>query len=327
MRRPPARSYYKQSRLKQLRAFCNAAQTGSVSAAAERMHLSQPAVSLLIRALESELAARLFERRGPRIRLTGEGRLLLELAEPLLDAMDALPAAFAERCGKPTSGQIAIAAGESSTLYLLPPIVREFADHYPEIRYKLHNVTGNNAIGLLRSGEVDFGVGPLPQIPEDIEYRPLFEYRPMLITPPGHPLARGRPSLQAIAAYGLVLPPRHLNTWRIVEVVLQEHGVSYDVVLEAGGWEVIKEYVQAGLGVSIVTSICLRGDEPLAAVPLDRYFPRRSYGLIRRRGKLLSPAAQRFVDILVRHGTLREGAQGPPLPADDRAARGAPSGV
>jgi DNA-binding transcriptional LysR family regulator len=94
-----------------------------------------------------------------------------------------------------------------------------------------------------------------------------------------------------------------------VEVVFREHGVHYDVVLEAGGWEVIKEYVQAGLGVSIVTSICLRGDEPLTAVPLDAYFPRHSYGLILRRGKTLSPAARRFVEILARHGNLEPAAE------------------
>ena len=305
MAKEPRRAYYKQSRLKQLRAFCLAARNGSVSGATERMHLSQPSVSLLIRALESELDTTLFERRGPRIRLSAEGRILLELAEPLVEGMDSLAERFAEKRGNLTSGQIDIAAGESSTLYLLPPIVHEFATLYPEIRYKLHNITGNAAVDLLRSGEVDLGVGPLPEVPEDIEYRPLFDYRPMLIVPRGHELASDTsPSLQKIAQYGLVLPPRHLNTWRIVDVVLQEHGVHYDVVLEAGGWEVIKEYVQAGLGISIVTSICLRGDEPLVAIPLDRYFPRRSYGLILRRGKLLSPAARKFVEILAAHGTL-----------------------
>ena len=77
--------HYKQNRLKQLRAFCHAARTGSVSAAAEKIFLSQPTVSLQIQALERELDTVLFERRGPKIRLTPEGELLYELAQPLVE--------------------------------------------------------------------------------------------------------------------------------------------------------------------------------------------------------------------------------------------------
>ena len=93
------RFYYKQNRLKQLRAFCHAVRTQSISKAAERMHLSQPSVSLQIKALEQEMGTVLFERRGPRIALTPEGRALYELASPLVEGIDNLPDAFAERCG------------------------------------------------------------------------------------------------------------------------------------------------------------------------------------------------------------------------------------
>jgi DNA-binding transcriptional LysR family regulator len=68
--------------------------------------------------------------------------------------------------------------------------------------------------------------------------------------------------------------------------------------LEAGGWEVIKKYVELGLGISIVTDVCLTGEEKLTCIPLDDYFPKRSYGTVLRRGKFLSPQAKRFVDVL-----------------------------
>jgi DNA-binding transcriptional LysR family regulator len=68
--------------------------------------------------------------------------------------------------------------------------------------------------------------------------------------------------------------------------------------MEAGGWEVIKKYVSLGMGISIVTSICLTGEEQLATIPLSRYFPKRTYGLVIRKGKFLSPAAQRFVALM-----------------------------
>ena len=95
------RFYYKQNRLKQLRAFCHAVRTLSISKAAERMHLSQPTVSLQIKALERELGTVLFERRGPRIALTPEGGALYELSSPLVEGIDNLPDAFRRTVRKP----------------------------------------------------------------------------------------------------------------------------------------------------------------------------------------------------------------------------------
>lgn len=292
-------SPYKQNRLKQLRAFCHAADTGTISKAADAMELSQPSVSLLVRALEREFDATLFERRGPRIRLTPQGRILHELATPLLEAIESLPEVFAERCSDVVSGELHIAAGESTILYILPDVVRRFASNHPGVHFNLHNVTGRDGLALLRANRVDFAVGSMLEVPEDISYQPIVRYQTVLITPLGHPLAKkSTVSLEDISPYGLILPPRHLSTWRMVDLVFQQHGVPYRVNLEAGGWEVIKEYVRRGLGISIVTSICLNGGERLQAIPLGAYFPDRSYGLVLRKGKHLSPAARRFIALL-----------------------------
>ncbi len=121
----------------------------------------------------------------------------------------------------------------------------------------------------------------------------------MLITPVGHPLARKRRvTIKDISHYALILPPRQLTTWRVVDLVFQQHNVNYRVALEAGGWEVIKKYVACGLGISIVTSICLKGGEDLAAINLSRYFPRRSYGVVLRKQNPLSAAATRFLELM-----------------------------
>ena len=292
-------SFHKQNRLRQLRAFCHAAQTGSISKAAERLQLSQPSVSLQIQALEKELGTLLFERRGPRIQLTPAGELLLEMSQPLVEGMDKLPDLFAARLGEVHSGVLDIASGESTLLYLLPEPIKTFSDAYPQVNVRLHNVTGRDGMAMLRADEVDFAVGSLIEIPEDLVYHPIYDYEPMLITSPDHPLTQlDRVSLEDISPHGLILPPRHLATWRVVDLVFQQHRVPYSVKLEAGGWEVIKRYVAIGLGISIVTSICLRDNEPLAALPLSDYFPRRSYGVVLRRGKFLSPQAKCFLEIL-----------------------------
>jgi DNA-binding transcriptional LysR family regulator len=293
------RTYYKQNRLKQLRAFCLAAQAQSMSRAAQQMQLSQPSVSLLIQSLESDLKSRLFQRQGPRIRLSNEGRTLLDLALPLVESLEALPDAFHERCNNLVTGNLDIAAGESTTLYLLPQYVNRFAELYSHIPVTLHNAVGNDGVALLRAGTVDFAVGPMLQVPPDVAFTPLLSYAPVLITPLGHPLARRRKvTLEEIRAYPLILPPRQMSTRGFVDIVFQQHNLDYKVKMEAGGWEVIKKYVEMGLGISIVTSICLTGDEKLARIPLPDYFPERSYGIIQRRGRIPSPAARRFIELM-----------------------------
>lgn len=310
------RFYYKHSRLKQLRAFCATARLGSMSRAAEHLSLSQPSVSLQIRALESEMETQLFERRGPRIALTPEGHTFYDIALPLVEGLERLPDEFAARRGAVEGGQIDIAAGESTILYLLPEYVRDFALRYPGVSVRLHNVTGRDGLAALRADAVDFAVGSMQQVDDDVHYRALFDYHTCLIVPPDHPLAsRQAVTLAEVAQFGLILPPRDLSTWQMVELVFRSHGLDYTVKLEAGGYEVIKRYVEMGLGVAIVTSICLRGDENLVTLPLSDYFPDRTYGIVTRRGRFLSPAARSFIALLDPDGPLARPSDTSPGPA------------
>ena len=293
--------YYKQNRLKQLRAFCYAAQAGSISKAAEKLFLSQPSVSLQIQALERELKTTLFERRGPKIRLTPEGEILNDLARPMVQGMDSLSETFAAHCGDLQSGELNIAAGESTILYILPNPMKQFADRYPGIRLKLHNVTGRDGMAMLKADDVDFAVGSMLEVPADLNYYPIFTYDPWLITARDHPLAEKKSvTLRDISPYELILPPRQLSTWRIVDLAFQQHNLNYRVALEVGGWEVIKRYVELGLGISIVTGICIteRDIDRLAIIPVGKYFPKRRYGVVLRKGKFLSPQAKLFIEMM-----------------------------
>lgn len=290
---------YKQNRLQQLRGFCYAARSQSISKAAEKMFLSQPSVSLQIKALERELGTQLFTRRGPRIELTHDGQRLLELARPMVEAIDGLEERFAVLRESAERGTVNIAAGGSTIQYLLPPFVEKYTREYPQVDVRLHNVTGKAGLLLLRDGEVDFAVGPMLDTPPDITFHPLVTYEPMLITRLDHPLAKKkRISLKDIAKFPLILPPKSLSTHRFVESVFAEHALDHDVKLEVGGYDVIKKYVELGLGISIVMSHCLTGADHLHTVSLGRYFPKRMYGVVLRKGKPLSPAAERFVEMI-----------------------------
>lgn len=290
---------FKTHRSQQLRSFVYTARLGSFSKAAAELGLSQPSVSLQIQSLEKDLGSILFERAGRRIRLTPDGQQLLEMTAPLVQQIESLKSDFAARRDDLQGGELNIAAGESTLLYLLPDFVERFSRQYPQISLNFHNVTGRDGLARLREDSVDFAVGSMQEEPDDIRYLPVFSYPNYLITPFNHPLSHQEAiSLADISHHGLLLPPRHLTTWRIVEKVFREHGAPFNVRIEAGGWEVIKKYVELGLGVSIVSGICLKPQDRLFRYALSDWFGERTYGIVTRRGKFLSPQARRFLELL-----------------------------
>ena len=310
------RHHYKGNTLKQLRAFCAVARNGKMVAAADELFLSQSAISLQIKALEEELETVLFERRGPAIQLTPQGAKLLDMAQPLVEGVDSLAERFRKEVhGNMEWGEVVIAAGESTIIYILPKLVAAFRERYPNIHVQLRNVTGKDGLAMIREDRVDFAIGSMLDVPADISYAPLYSFDPALIMPRDHPLAeRDDIQLQDISPYGLILPPRRLTTWRMVDRVFQQARVPYEVVLEVGGWEVIKRYVESGFGLSIVTSICLREGDRLAARNMSRYFPKRTYGIVKRRGRHLPAPARAFLE------EIRETpiSQSSPQPAHSR---------
>ena len=309
MSAPTGRFYYKGDRLKPLRAFCQVARLGSVSRAAEALFLSQPAVTLQLQAVERDLGERLFERTGKRLTLTRSGALLYELARPLVEGIDGIGGEFGKRLKGLEGGDLHVAAGSSTILYLLPPLVRAFRESHPQVQLALHNVTGKDGLSLLRSDAADLAVGSMLDVPADLSYAPVYSFEPMLIMAKGHPLASlSSLRLEDLSPYGLILPPKRLTTWRLVDLVFQQRRVPYTVALEVGGWEIIKQYVAMGLGISIVTGICLTpaDRERLEVRNLSEYFPSRSYGVVVRKGKFLSTQARAFAD-LVKPGLFERG--------------------
>ncbi len=296
-----ARFYYKGNRLKQLRAFCYVVKFGSVARAAESLFLSASSVSLQLSALEAELDVRLLERIRPRLTLTHEGQLLYDLARPLVEGMENLDRQFREQRRGVHAREVHIAAGSSTIQYLLPPLVREFRERQPDVLLQLANVTGKDGLALLRSDQVDFAVGSMLDVPHDLAYEPVQWFDPMLILPHGHALAaKADITLEDLSPYGLILPPQRLTTYRLVDLVFQQRKVPYHVAIEVGGWEVIKQYVAMGLGISIVTGICIapNDNERLVVRNMRRYFPQRSYGVVVRKGKYLSAEARAFIDLI-----------------------------
>ena len=291
--------HYRGDRLKQLRAFCQAARLGSISQAAKLIQSSQPAVSLQVRTLEEELGALLFERRGPRISLTRIGESLYKLAMPLVEGMDRLPNTFVEQYHGVVADVLRIGAGQTSATYLLPKYLKQFRERYPETRIHIRTGTGRQRLSWLRAYELDLVLAAMDIPPPDVDFRPIFKSNPMLITSLDHPLAgRDSASIGEVSAYPFVGHTSTQYVRRVAEMILRMHGVAPDVAVEVDGWDVITNYVAAGVGISFVPDLCLVEHDRLWKISFSDHFPRRTYGAVTRRDKLITLAASRFLRIM-----------------------------
>ena len=287
------------NRLKQLRAFCHAARLGSITQAAEYLFTSQPAVSQQVRALEEEFVVTLFERSGPRISLSAPGRRLYEAAMPVVVGMDRLPDTFAERHRGELSGEFRIASGRASAAYILTDLLKPFLDQYPGTRVNVRLGTGRERLDWLRAYEVDVVFGAVDVPPPDLSFHFLTASRFFLITAEDHALA-GRESvdLAEAAEYPVIAPRSGTFVRRASDLIIRQHRLAADVVMEVGGWSAIKRYVEAGVGLSVVPDFCLTERDRVWRIPFDRYFSDRRYGVLMRRDPVPSLAAERFVQLM-----------------------------
>ena len=290
----------KRNRLKQLRLFCYTALAGSITKAAERACVTQPSVSQQVRALERELQVDLFERRGPRIALTAAGRHLYELSMPLVESMDNLYAAFHEHFSHSISGELRIAAGPSAAGFLLPRYLMQFRDRHPRIRLRVKNVFSHDALKLLRAHEVDFMVGTMDVVPDDLRFRPIQVSEVMLATLEDHPLTRHGPvSAKETEQYPMIVPPSGSYTRYLWDLYAKRHDVKLNVLVEVGGWWIVKKFIQNGLGISALPSLCVGKGDRISLTPFIQPFPKLSYGLITHRDISLSAAARQLVQMMV----------------------------
>ena len=299
MARDRGRIYHKRDRLRQLRAFCHAARFESITRSAEYLSISQPAVSLHVRELEHELEAALFERIGPRVALTEAGERLYRLAMPLVEAMDGLAFTLTGEVEEPASGEVRLCAGPSATAFVLPPYLKRFRDVFPGVRLRVTNRLVRPGLVLLSAGDVDFVVGAKEPDTEPFAYHGAMTYNLVLITPEDHPLA-GRDSVdvQEALQYPAIVPSDGTYNRQLGESIAHRFRAEARVAIEASGWGVIKQYVESGLGISVVPDLCLRKGDRVRMIPFRGCSAARSYGIFTRRGVPLAPLASRLVRMI-----------------------------
>lgn len=292
-------------RLKQLRAFCHAARLESMSKAAERLDLTQPAISQHIRALEREFATTFFERRGPRIALTPAGAGLYRLAMPLVQGVERLPEAFAALVNDEVAGEVRVLAGITASTFLLPDYLKRFKAAHEDVKVTLRTGGLADNLGLLHDRDVDFALGGMEVVPERLEFHPFRTCRYVLIAPPGHPLTESNRTAgpRDIASWPIVMPARGTSAREAGELAARHFGVALKVAVETRGWSVIKQLVERGVGIAFVPDMCVGERDAVRLVAIEKRVAQAirplSYGVILARPEFLPLAARRLIQTMI----------------------------
>ncbi len=261
--------------LYELNVFVQSAETLSFTAAAIRLNISQPAVSMQIRNLEKRLNTPLFDRSKRNIKLTEAAEVLLPLAREILNFGTHIEETMASVYGT-LKGHLQIACSTSAGKYILPHLIARFRQLYPDVRATVGICSPDGALEQVCDGRSHLGILSSEASGKDVEYRSFFDDEVVLIVPRQHPWA-GRESAtpQELIGQPFIIREETAGTRRVMKAGLLEHGIrlhDLDVVMELGNAEAIEFSVEAGIGMAFVSRVVARrGIEAghVAEVPIE----------------------------------------------------------
>jgi LysR family transcriptional regulator, low CO2-responsive transcriptional regulator len=285
---------------RQLRAFSILARTGSFTATAQELHLSQSAISHAMKALEQEIGCRLLDRLGKTVVLTQAGEQLLIHAQKILSEMDSARSHLG-RLGKWGSSRLRIGASTTACQHILPAVLREFKESFPQCAISIEPGDTPEMIDALRQHRIDLAVNLEPRREEQLEFRPLFTDELLFVTSPLHPWARaGKVERSDIPREHYILYGKGSYTFQMIEDYFRVDQVVLHSQLDLGNMEAIKELVKLGLGISILAPWTARkelSEKSLVALPLGKRKLRRRWGVLHWRGRRLSLAEETFIGL------------------------------
>ncbi|HLU49544.1 MAG TPA: LysR substrate-binding domain-containing protein [Planctomycetota bacterium] len=284
--------------LEQLRAFYYAAKLQGFTAAAKKLHLTQPAISQKVKSLEQWVGEALMERVGRRIFLTPAGEILYAQAEALIARVDEIEQVVRDLRSLET-GRLAVGASDTTSLYVLPELLDEFRHLHPGIEVAIESGFSPAVVGRVLDREIDLAIVPLPQEDERLESESFYSERFVCIVNDAHPFAeRSEVSRASIADEPLILLGKESFTRRLIETYLGPAGTPLRVAFELSSFEIVKRYVAMGFGISLVPAMVLDPPRPgLRAVPLAERLELR-YGAVYRRDRVLSRPAKAFLELV-----------------------------
>ena len=294
--------------ISQISAFLTIAELESFSLAAERLHITQPAVSKRIRQLEQNMNTVLFDRIGKRSILTPDGKAFLPHAERIFHEIKTYKSSLSQQHDKPT-GILSLATSHHIGLHRLPQVLRDFKIKYPQVDLELHFMDSEDACVAIANNELELAVVTLPEQADDrLNLEPVWIDAMEIVLAPDHPLAQfERIDKNRLLDYPAILPSMGTFTRKIINGYFATGKDRMKIVLESNYLETIKVMVSANLGWSMLPVSML--DSALVGKRLEGLEIRRSLGIVTRKKRTLSPSSSAMVSMLrkERNSRIRSG--------------------
>src|SRR3954470_8927758 len=292
-------------KLQQLRCLAEVARRGlNVSEAAEALHTSQPGVSKQIRALEDELGIQVFTRHGKRlVAITEPGKAVVAIAERILNEAQNLRRA-GEEFANDNLGTLTIAATHTQARYALPKAVAALKRRYPKVELVIHQGNPTQICEQVMAGEADMGVATeaIADYPELVSL-PVYQWNRVVVVPPKHPLLKGPLTLEGLAEHPIVTYDFAFAGRSHVQKAFENRGLTPHVVLSAQDSDVIKTYVELGLGIGILAKMAFdpKRDRTLRALDASHLFESSTPRLGIKRNAYLRRYAYEFIELFAPH--------------------------
>ncbi|HEY0307607.1 MAG TPA: LysR family transcriptional regulator [Acidobacteriaceae bacterium] len=283
----------------QLKTFLEVWRQKSFSRAAEKLLITQPAVSAQIRSLEKEMGAALFDRKGGKVTFTAAGRVFEPFAEHSVETQRHIMMTIAELQRSPR-GEISVSANESTSLYVLPNVFAEFKKQYTKVSLTIVRSDKSRTMEALINREVDFGVVSLPIKDQRFKVETISKDEIVLVVPTGHPLCKSaKVTLEQLARFPLLLPKTGRQR-ELLDNIFRMHDYHPRTVMEVESSELLKRFIIAGLGMGFLPRNNVLEDAKagvLCITSVEGVRLGRDLGLIYLKDKTLTRAAQSFLDI------------------------------
>lgn len=284
-----------------LRVFVALARTLNMGRAAEELHMTTSGVSHCLKALEADLGCRLFERDSRRFEMAPVGKEFLAEAEKILDQMKTVRVKISA-WNDWRQGQLLIGANGTACEFLLPPVLREFRESFPNFTIKIEQCTSRQAIALLLENKLDLALLTEPaEVSRNIHFNLIGEDDLQFIVNPLHPWAvKRKAQYEDLSSRNLILPERGGNTYDLIESYFRGKNTIIQPFIEIANEQAIKEFVRLGIGVGILPR-WLVADEIkrglLVALPIGRQRLKRRWGALYTKARKLSLADDLFITI------------------------------
>jgi LysR family transcriptional regulator, cys regulon transcriptional activator len=292
-------------KLHQLRYLAAVAQSGlNITAAAQKLHTSQPGVSKQIKLLEDELGFQIFVREGRNLtRITPAGQQVIERAMRILQEAQSIRSLSTELRDE-GKGSLSIGTTHTQARYVLPDVVREFRARYPQVRLNLHQGTSEQIAEMAANDRIDCAIATGSEsLFAELTLLPCYRWHRTVIVPRGHALADGtRLTLKALAAWPLITYTFSFSGPSSLQQAFARVGLTPNVAITARDADVIQTYVRLGLGVGIVAHMAVDAHDPdLIAVNAEHLFAPHVTWIGFRRGTLLRRYMYDFAQLLAPH--------------------------